>query len=928
MTASSGQITHRWLARALLLGLLLAVLPTSTGQRALAQDGLLGAESIRAVVGFDGVLPNAPHVPLVVTLSPDRPIRGRLIVASETNGGQNVERRDVEVGAGGVKVFRFLVPTGFGIGVQFVADGDDTATTIRPQVPFTTSAIVAGLGTDAQGGLPAGLSLPVIQRSVDRVAFDPAWLELGPATLAGIGTLVTTQADLAALSADSRATLDHAVVQGLQLVVAEVTAPDLGLAISPVVDVSFTPAPTAWTASSQALTRARVEGEDAADADAAQPESANVARITQGRGEIVAMAGRSADPVLLGAVLRQRDARERVRQLDLPFLQNRVVGQSLTGGITGLPPVWVLALVMGLYILLVGPLNALALKLVGRMEWAWVTVPVVTLVFVVGAAAFARGSGASNGVQQHAAVWLDGAGTETTTLAMSSSNRGQIATSLPGNGWTIDTLGFVGGVVVERRPDRIDATVPVATRESAGLVARRPIDTPAPLDVEAAILEGVLRLEITNNLEVPVDQVLVRVAGFDQRLAGRIEPGATLTDVVELPSSMPQVPSVDTLLNRIENLRFGGEDMVFPAQPFPDGMGQDGFGLGVDAAQVRPIDNGITSSPARQAFVDFGVLSDIDPLPGVVWIIADAPAGSMNLAAATVGGRAAAQDTAVLAVGVTPSATDTDTSPYETPLRVMDLVDGVGISSAPTRVFGDGTLLLAFDLPREAQLGDLDVTNVVKPDAFQDQFGGFGFGGFEGDMMVEQGFAEVAPMPLEAFTVEEDVALGQGGFAEGELSGEDFAQDGQFCVFGQETDANGIVTGDFEECGSENPVFDCPPDAVSCEVNGDSSTVCFNDGRCIQRFTQSGPGQFPIDPPFPVPVPLPPDVFPPDFGGFGQRIEVWDPDVQNWTPIEDLTLASTFADPFGRVVVRLLDTFEIDLSGRGLGAGLTTKANP
>lgn len=903
MTAAHRHTTRRWLTRLLVVGLMLGLAvvaaPAGSSVRAVAQEAPLGQDAITAVVGYDNILPNASHLPLEVTLAPDVPIRGRLVVATETNGGQRVERRDIEVGAGGQKVFRFLVPTGFGVGVQFIADGSDTATTVRPQVPFSSSAIVAGLGNERQGALPAGLSLPVVQRSVDRVGYDPAWLALGPATLSGIGTLVTSQSDLSALSPEQRRTIDHAIVEGLQVIVTEVAAPDLGLAVSPILDISFTPAPTAWTVDSVALTRVTATTDAIDDGTGSgQPTPPNVARITQGRGEIVAMTGRADDAAVLGASLRQRDALQRVRQNELPLLQNRVVGQALSGGLAGLPPIWALALVMGLYILLVGPLNALILRMVGRIEFAWVTVPAITLLFVLGAAGFARGSGASNGTQQQAAVWLDGAGTEVTTLSVSSSARGILDTILAGTDWTVDSLGFVGGIVVERAGDRVAATIPVATRESAGLVARRPIETDAPLDVEAAILEGVLRLEVTNTLTVPVSEVLVRVAGFDQRLAGRLEPGETITEVLDLPAAMPQVPSIDGLLNQLQNQQFEGDIRV----PFPQPQIDRGFGFDVDAGQIRPIDNGVVSTPARQTFIDFGVLAEVDPLPGVVWIVADVDPDAIDLAPASIAGRTATQDVAVIAVGVTPSTTDTDTSPYETPMRVLDDNEGIGMSTAPTRIFGNGTVMLAFDLPREADLDGLSLSDAVKGDAFQDNVEfGFGFdGGFQG-----------GPIEMTAEPFPGGAAPGD-GFA--------VAQASEFCVSGQERGADGNVTGEFQECGTEDPIFACPPDAVSCVVTGDSSSVCFADGRCVERFRIPADG--------PTLVPLPPDKVAPPGPPFGPRVEVWDPFTQSWATLDDPILTPQYADPFGRVLIRLLDTFEVDLSGRGVGAALTNGAQP
>ena len=49
-----------------------------------------------------------------------------------------------------------------------------------------------------------------------------------------------------------------------------------------------------------------------------------------------------------------------------------------------LPPIGGLIVLLFGYILLVGPVNYLVLRRLDRREWAWVTVPVLILVFTVG----------------------------------------------------------------------------------------------------------------------------------------------------------------------------------------------------------------------------------------------------------------------------------------------------------------------------------------------------------------------------------------------------------------------------------------------------------------------------------------------------------------------------------------------------------------
>ena len=53
-----------------------------------------------------------------------------------------------------------------------------------------------------------------------------------------------------------------------------------------------------------------------------------------------------------------------------------------------LPPVGGLFAILGLYILLVGPINYLVLRRLGHREWAWATIPALIAIFAIGAYGF------------------------------------------------------------------------------------------------------------------------------------------------------------------------------------------------------------------------------------------------------------------------------------------------------------------------------------------------------------------------------------------------------------------------------------------------------------------------------------------------------------------------------------------------------------
>lgn len=61
-----------------------------------------------------------------------------------------------------------------------------------------------------------------------------------------------------------------------------------------------------------------------------------------------------------------------------------VLADALRSNSLALIPVWVLLILLALYILAIGPLNYLLLRRLGKLEWAWGTIPLVVLLFVAG----------------------------------------------------------------------------------------------------------------------------------------------------------------------------------------------------------------------------------------------------------------------------------------------------------------------------------------------------------------------------------------------------------------------------------------------------------------------------------------------------------------------------------------------------------------
>lgn len=101
-----------------------------------------------------------------------------------------------------------------------------------------------------------------------------------------------------------------------------------------------------------------------------------------------------------------------------------------------LPPIGGLALLLGAYILLIGPINYLVLRRLDRREWAWVTMPVLIVAFAVGAYGFGSLLRGSDLIVNEVAIVRGSPGaTEGTAqvyLGVFSPSRGTYQVRVPG----------------------------------------------------------------------------------------------------------------------------------------------------------------------------------------------------------------------------------------------------------------------------------------------------------------------------------------------------------------------------------------------------------------------------------------------------------------------------------------------------------------
>ena len=110
-----------------------------------------------------------------------------------------------------------------------------------------------------------------------------------------------------------------------------------------------------------------------------------------GAGRIVYVAS-SISNNLFSNPIRNRIFNEYLTKSFLP-LSAKVVGrldESTTGFLrwmiqAELPGTWFIAIYLGCYILLVVPINYIVFRMLGRLEWAWFTVPIWAIIFAYGA---------------------------------------------------------------------------------------------------------------------------------------------------------------------------------------------------------------------------------------------------------------------------------------------------------------------------------------------------------------------------------------------------------------------------------------------------------------------------------------------------------------------------------------------------------------
>ncbi|MFO7274695.1 MAG: hypothetical protein DIU55_007485 [Bacillota bacterium] len=198
----------------------------------------------------------------------------------------------------------------------------------------------------------------------------------------------------------------------------------------------------------------------------------------------------------------------------------------------GLPPVWLVGLVLGGYLVAVGPVNYLVLRRLDRREWGWVTVPLLSLLFL--GAVYGMGAGRFRDGITHVMTTTElvpGAETGVMTgyVGLYAPGRTQVSFPLPGAGPVrpLTTGAFVGGVetrIVVGDPPILELSG-LTNYNMTAFALEQPVTVPGGLEVvDLQVTESHLTGRVRNGLPVPVTGVEVATAE-DLASIGDLGPG-------------------------------------------------------------------------------------------------------------------------------------------------------------------------------------------------------------------------------------------------------------------------------------------------------------------------------------------------------------------------------------------------------------------
>jgi len=486
------------------------------------------------------------------------PIVGELRLAGGAQG-QTRFGVPVDLPTGSRKAYVLHVqPPSFGdrIEVALVVDGNPLATR---KIAFTlhdTTQLLVGIVADQPGRLVGGIKLATTQN-----ALPPATVTLTAEDLperveawAALDRLIWQDVDAARLNPAQLTALRGWLAGGGRLVIVGGTAGPAALTGFPDAILPYRPTATIEAPASSLGALLGATPANAGDVTAlAGSTGPGRALATSGDRVIAAELGYGNgavdlvgfDPTL--AWIADSKAGEALwRGLVPPRAgggpvvsgdDSQLVNAVATLPSLALPPIGgLIALLFG-YILLIGPVNYLVLRRLDRREWAWLTMPVLIVVFAFGSYGFGAALRGSEVLVNEVAIIRGAADTEeglgTVYVGIFSPNRGTYQVRVPGGALLSAPISSEMNGGPDQGAGSLDLLQgdPSRVRDLAvGFGSLRTIRADAPAAVPR--LSADLRLEnghlvgtIRNGSDRPLERVAI-VLGGSVAVVGDISPGA------------------------------------------------------------------------------------------------------------------------------------------------------------------------------------------------------------------------------------------------------------------------------------------------------------------------------------------------------------------------------------------------------------------
>lgn len=564
-------LLHRTFAiLVLVLALMLTLLP---GAPAAAQRPA-GNIAWSAEALFGGLVKYGEWLPVRVTLSNrggDRTVEVRAIVTS--SGGEATFIQPLELPAGARKqVDLYVLPTSFSrrLPLTLTEEHKELAASAVDVQPITYHTLLIGLLARDPDALSILRTLSIPQRpgGVRTVALSTGEIPERPAGLRSFDVLILNAVDTSQLAPAQQQALSTWVQLGGHLVVgggagAALTTAGLPADLLPVTldgtrSVDGLPGLTTLGGDPIRVPGPFVVAETSlAEESIALAEQDTTPLIVQretGQGRVTFLAldlglspfGAWAGEKKMWSTLLQPDALAAV-ETPPDVSPHQLVDQRMMNALSNLPALdlpsvrWVVPL-LAIYVFLVGPINYFVLRRARRPEWAWITIPAMTLTFSVGAYgvgyALRGGEVIVNKLSIIEPMMDVEVSSVRTYVGLFSPTKRTYTVSVAGDPlvrslhpqyspWSSSTAAIAGDItVIQGRPTKV-RNLTVNQWAMQTFAAETVIRTPIALQSDLRYRDGRLKGQVTNASALPLQDTVIALADDFIRL-GSLEAGQTV----------------------------------------------------------------------------------------------------------------------------------------------------------------------------------------------------------------------------------------------------------------------------------------------------------------------------------------------------------------------------------------------------------------